>query len=178
MQLAGRGASVLVLERERLGNGSTGRAAGLARPVARQRRAHADADRRPGDRPRAGADWPASKSSCRPVRCGSPRRRAGRGNRVAGRDGQVDRLRHRPHADRRSGAAAALHADRRPARRLLLPDRWPPAAGRAGERATSRSAKSAAFSTRRTRRSRKSCSKAVAFAACARPKASITRRSS
>jgi glycine/D-amino acid oxidase-like deaminating enzyme len=29
MQLAGRGASVLVLERERLGNGSTGRAAGL-----------------------------------------------------------------------------------------------------------------------------------------------------
>ena len=29
MQLAGRGASVLILERERLGNGSTGRAAGL-----------------------------------------------------------------------------------------------------------------------------------------------------
>src|SRR6476619_809911 len=29
MQLAGRGARVLVLERERLGNGSTGRAAGL-----------------------------------------------------------------------------------------------------------------------------------------------------
>ena len=29
MQLAGRGASVIVLERERLGNGSTGRAAGL-----------------------------------------------------------------------------------------------------------------------------------------------------
>ena len=29
MQLSGRGASVLVLERERLGNGSTGRAAGL-----------------------------------------------------------------------------------------------------------------------------------------------------
>src|SRR3954464_7717444 len=29
MQLAGRGAKVIVLERERLGNGSTGRAAGL-----------------------------------------------------------------------------------------------------------------------------------------------------
>src|SRR3972149_8523361 len=29
MQLAGRGAEVVVLERERLGNGSTGRAAGL-----------------------------------------------------------------------------------------------------------------------------------------------------
>ncbi|HAA59888.1 MAG TPA: hypothetical protein DCE39_03015, partial [Planctomycetaceae bacterium] len=29
MQLASRGASVTVLERERLGNGSTGRAAGL-----------------------------------------------------------------------------------------------------------------------------------------------------
>ena len=29
MQLAGRGATVVVLERERLGNGSTGRAAGL-----------------------------------------------------------------------------------------------------------------------------------------------------
>src|SRR5690349_19920059 len=29
MQLAGRGAEVIVLERERLGNGSTGRAAGL-----------------------------------------------------------------------------------------------------------------------------------------------------
>ena len=178
MQLAGRGASVVVLERERLGNGSTGRAAGLARPAARQRRAHADAHRRRGDRQRARAARRRRDLRSDRLAANCRNGRARRRDRVAGRNGQVDRLRHRPHADRRSRAAPALHADRRPGRRLLLPDRRPPAAGRAGRRVHQGRQASAASSTKPTRRSPKSCSKAAAFAACERPTASITRRSS
>ena len=105
MQLAGRGASVIVLERERLGNGSTGRAAGLLG----QLRGNAEHTRMLIDgvtivrelEKLAGVEIFVQTGSLRIAE--TPERAAEIA--VAGGDGQVDRLRHRPHADRRSGPA-------------------------------------------------------------------------
>ena len=91
MQLAGRGASVLVLERERLGNGSTGRAAGLLG----QLRGNAEHTRMLIDGVAIeGAGRARRRRDLCPNRlaadCGDARAR-GRNRRASG-NGQVDRL--------------------------------------------------------------------------------------